>query len=396
MMGIPFDRCDLDPEFRGSFEHKGLVIERWIYTSEPGSKVTALLYRPKKIRGLVPGMVITNGHGNSKSSANTVYSSVMIQELKPWHSAGGPEINREFTTEYMRSRSPRIVQKINNNWTFNYFPDETLDEHPASVDYNDSSWPAVAIPHSWHNYETTKQLHPFILNASEKNTSFFGDESGIGNPAYWWHGWGWYRKSFEIKNLVKDKRIFLEFEGVIKYCKVYLNGKYLGDHKGGFNSFYFDISDPIQQEGKNVLAVAVRNKLNDEFRIPPMHSGNQTHSGGIYRNVRIVVKNPVYIPFQGSYKHEGGTFVTTPVVNQDSAVVDVKTWIKNDTKRKRKVLLKTTIEDATGKEICTAHLDKIVNPGEIEPFQHVQNGYMRKTIPGLFMPVKLARVREIM
>ncbi|MDZ7723563.1 MAG: acetylxylan esterase [candidate division KSB1 bacterium] len=81
MMGIPFDRCDLDPEFRGSFEHKGLVIERWIYTSEPGSKVTSLLYRPKESRGLMPGMVITNGHGNSKSTANNIYTAQLYAKM---------------------------------------------------------------------------------------------------------------------------------------------------------------------------------------------------------------------------------------------------------------------------------------------------------------------------
>jgi dienelactone hydrolase len=75
MLGIPSVRCDLAPEFRGSFEHDGILVEKWIWTSEPGSKVTSLLYRPLKPKGLMPGMVITNGHGGSKNSAYNIYTA---------------------------------------------------------------------------------------------------------------------------------------------------------------------------------------------------------------------------------------------------------------------------------------------------------------------------------
>lgn len=293
------------------------------------------------------------------------HSSSSIQELKPWHDAIGPEINERFTTEYMRSRPPRMVKKIYQNWTFYYFPNADLDEHTADMEFDDSKWPAIAIPHSWHNYETTRQLHPFILNASEKESGYFRDTMGVGNPAYWWNGWGWYREKFKIIIPVQNKRLFLEFDGVMKYCRVYLNGHYLGDHKGGFNSFYFEITDYVKQGQINTIAVAVRNKQDDEFRIPPMYSGNQTHSGGIYRDVRIIVKDQVYIPFQGSYLHEGGTFITTPIVNNDSAIVNVKTWVKNDTKTIKEVLLRTTIEDANQKEICSITSNKIIDAGNI-------------------------------
>ena len=68
--------------------------------------------------------------------------------------------------------------------------------------------------------------------------------------------------------------MFLEFEGVQKYCKVWINGKYLGDHKGGYGSFDFDLTEFVIPGKENVLAVAVNNTRTDKFRIPPMAAGN--------------------------------------------------------------------------------------------------------------------------
>jgi hypothetical protein len=66
MLGIPRERIPLDPEPRGSLELDDVVIEKWIYTSEPGSRVPAVLYRPREANGPLPGLVLTFGHGGSK------------------------------------------------------------------------------------------------------------------------------------------------------------------------------------------------------------------------------------------------------------------------------------------------------------------------------------------
>ena len=264
-----------------------------------------------------------------------------------------------------------MVRDLCQDWTFQYFPDSLLDEHPAQPVYDDVTWPAISLPHSWQSYETTRQLHPFILNASETGKGYFGGTLGTGNNAYWWEGWGWYRKKFELIQPPSGRRLFLEFDGVMKHCRVYLNGQYLGDHKGGFNAFCFDITDILRPEGTNTLAVAVRNKQNDPFRIPPMHSGNQNHSGGIYRKVRLVMKNPVHIPFQGSAAHEGGTFVTTPVARPDSAVIRVRTWVKNHTFSAKEVHLKTILQDAGGREMGSISSILTTPPGRIVSLDQV-------------------------
>jgi len=257
-------------------------------------------------------------------------------------------------SEYQKSH--RIEKTINSHWTFNYFPATTAGKGYEAPGFDDSRWPAVSIPHTWSTYETTGEQHPFIRNASETD-----------NP-YWWMGWGWYRKHFSVSKDYSDRKVFIEFEGVQKYCKVWLNGKYLGDHKGGYGSFDFDISDIVKPGEDNVLAIAVNNRQKDEFKIPPMVAGNFDVYGGIYRDVTLVLKDKLYIPMQGSASHEGGTFITTPGVSEKESVVRVQTWVKNDNLQKKSCTMHTYIVDAADKVVQVIKSDALINPGQLYKF----------------------------
>lgn len=260
--------------------------------------------------------------------------------------------------QYQIPPNHRIEQTINRNWTFNYFPSANADTNGCqSPDFDDSSWPAIAIPHTWQTYETTGKLHPFIHDAHEQD------------DPYWWQGWGWYRKHFSIGDEEKGRRIFAEFDGVQKYCKVFVNGKLVGDHKGGYDGFYFDVTDQIRFGADNVLAVAVNCDQDDAYRIPPMSAGNWNTYGGIYRDARIVIKDPLNIPYQGSYKQEGGTFVTTPSVSETSGTVNVKTWVENDDATPKACELRTTIADADGNIVQVLSANKTIQPGELAEFE---------------------------
>ena len=264
--------------------------------------------------------------------------------------------------QYERPASHRIVKTINRHWTFNYFPAENADATGCQTpDYDDSSWPEVAVPHTWSTYETTGELHPFIRNPAENDSS------------YWWHGWGWYRKHFSIDAGQKDKKVFVEFEGVQKYCKVWVNGQYLGDHKGGYSGFYFDITNAVEFGKDNVLAVAVYNRRDDKMRIPPMKAGNFNVYGGIFRDVSLVIKDRLYIPFQGSYKHEGGTFVTTPEVSNTKANVRIRTWIKNDYESARECHLTSVIVDAENNIVRALKETRTIRPGELAEFDQTSD-----------------------
>lgn len=253
----------------------------------------------------------------------------------------------------------RISKTINANWTFNYFPDQQLNEEFVSAEFDDKTWSAIALPHTWSTYETTGDIHPFIKYPSEKDDT------------YWWYGWGIYRKKITLNKDLTEKKITVELDGVQKYCKVFLNGNYVGDHKGGFNSFYFDLTDFINWEGENTLSIAVNGQRNDKYQIPPMTAGNWDVYSGIYRDVRIVVKDKLHFPYQGSYKHEGGVFITTPKVTEEKGQVEIKSFIQNDNNEDINCELKTEIFSPNGEIVHVLTEIGKIKSGELATFNQL-------------------------
>ncbi len=247
-----------------------------------------------------------------------------------------------------------IQIQLNSEWAFRYEPAEELNTAIAALDYDDSGWNPIGLPHTWSTYETTGECHPFIMNPSERDSTF------------WWYGWGWYRKTIIVQPVHQDKLISLEFDGVQKAAMVYVNGVLAGEHYGGFTSFSVDVDAYIRKDGtKNVIAVAVSNRRNDKFGgIPPVTAGNWNVYGGIYRDVRLAVKNPVHIPYQGSWEHEGGTRITTPSVSRERANVKVHTYVRNGGESVAQCTLRTTLFDPNGKPLETLETSKTLAPYE--------------------------------
>lgn len=81
MLGIPDSRVPLKAERRGQVESNGVVIEKWVFTSEPGSRIPAVLYRPEKPSGRMPAIVFTFGHGGSKSQWQYNYGGLVYAKL---------------------------------------------------------------------------------------------------------------------------------------------------------------------------------------------------------------------------------------------------------------------------------------------------------------------------
>jgi len=251
----------------------------------------------------------------------------------------------------------RIEKVINSSWTFNYFPKESAPKNYEAFGFDDSKWSAISLPHTWRTYETTGELHPFLVNSAEDDNM------------YWWTGWGWYRKHFSLNKAYYGRKVFIEFEGVQKYCKVWLNGKLLGEHKGAYGAFDFDITSIVKPEGSdNVLTVAVNNFQEGSAPFFPDADGGYYEYGGIIRNVKLVLKDQLYIPMQGSASHEGGTFVTTPSVSEKEAVIRVQTWVKNDYTVKKNCTLQTTIFDASNKSVQVVSTQSAIDPGKVFMF----------------------------
>lgn len=174
--------------------------------------------------------------------------------------------------------------------------------------YDDSHWKSVGLPHSF--------AMPYFMWKSV------------------YTGYGWYRKAFDVPASWSGKIVTLEFEGSFIETEIYINGTYIGKHIGGYTGFVFDITKYLTT-GTNLLAVRVNNNWN--ARVAP-RAGDHQFSGGIYRDVYLNVTEKLHVDWCG-------TFVTTPVINADSAICKAQTDIRNNFSEKKKFSITTSVYD---------------------------------------------------
>lgn len=255
---------------------------------------------------------------------------------------------------------PRYVKTINSNWTFNYFPDATEGSGCESPQYDDSNWPAISIPHTWNSYETTFELH----------SSAEGYTGGTDNPR-WREGRGWYRKHFIINPAAAGKKIFIEFDGVQKYCILWLNGKYLGDHDGSHTSFVFDITEHTVTGKDNVLAVAVSNSGRNQAAGSADEENRFHMFGGIYRDVRLIITDRLYITLKEAASPEKGILTGTPAISERDGVVSIRASVRNDYPDTRKCIVKTSITDRSGRNVQVLKSRASIAPGRLYSFEQL-------------------------
>ena len=167
------------------------------------------------------------------------------------------------------------------------------------------------------------------------------------------------------------------------YCKVWINGNYLGEHKGGSNAFCFDISGQVKYGEDNVVAVAVNNPPSGEITLPLSVKDKKKFYGGIYRDVSMIMQNNLYIPEQGLSDQEGGTFITTPKASENDGIVRIQTWVKNDNAEKKNCTLRSTILDSSGNIVQIIKTDAVINAGQLFRFDQLSKPVVK---PHLWSP----------
>lgn len=152
----------------------------------------------------------------------------------------------------------------------------------------------------------------------------------IVNP---WQGVSWYKKDFVAKPEWKNKRIFIEFQAVMQFAAIWLNGKKIATHFGGYTLFTIDISKIVDFEKTNRLIVKADNHDNPE--IPhgkPVSKLDFCYYSGIYRNVSLIVTNLLHITdaVSENVPANGGIRVWYPEVSNQLATIAIKTQVKNE------------------------------------------------------------------
>lgn len=172
--------------------------------------------------------------------------------------------------------------------------------------HNDADWHNLKVPGHWG-----------MINS-------YSNYTGI----------GWYRKTFELPaNWSKqaDERIRIQFGAVYHLCKVYVNGKLAGEHRGGLTPFEIDATDYIKFGEKNLIAVEV----NNDFIV-----GATWNWGGIIRDVSIKKNKDVRIQHQ--YIH------ADPDLKNHTAKIALKVNIENNSTETKKVDVVANIKEIPG------------------------------------------------
>ena len=276
--------------------------------------------------------------------------------------------------------------------TLNFNPDwKFIKADPAGASapgFDDAAWTTVSAPHTYNDTDTFD------------NWSLPGHRG----EQEQWSGRTWYRKSFDAPKSWAGKKVFIEFEAVRQVAEVYLNGKLLGTAKGGFTPFGFDLTPHIKLGAANVLAVMADNRFMkdplDPKLAPQAATNASTHPnlaqlskelmekipatleelqadqipwnnphwhpahGGIYRNVRLIVTEPLHfdLPLY-SFLQTEGPYAYATGITEKSAQVGLEVPVRNDSQTEVDGEIRADILDADGKSVFREAVRVVLPPG---------------------------------
>jgi beta-galactosidase len=300
--------------------------------------------------------------------------------------------------------APRLTLSLDPDWKF-IKQDVPDAQNPA---FNDSAWSTVSCPHTFNDIDTFDDFSP-MGHIGELNQ---------------WAGRTWYRKHFTPDASWKNKKIYVEFEGVRQLAEVYLNGVKLGSSNTGFTPFGFDLTPGLKFGQDNILAVMADNTFvkhdgedpkttaaqkgattaeppkpevvavdkNDAALIKDDPNGpnngkqaprkqqkvdgvpwNDPHwhpaHGGIYRNVYLHVMDKLHVtlPLYSNLGTEG-TYVYAQNITPASADVTVQAEVENDYDTAQEAEVTSDVLDAAGHVVLTVTDKGTLQPGEKHKF----------------------------
>ena len=219
---------------------------------------------------------------------------------------------------FLSVSAQRQIIDFNKDWKF--FLGDTAAA--KEVGFNDVKWRSLQVPHDWSIEGEFSEKHSTTFNQGAL-------------PA----GIGWYRKIFTLPTSAKEKKVYINFDGVYRNSEVWINGHFIGKRPNGYISFRYDITPHLKHgKEKNIIAVRVDNSLQPSSR---WYTGS-----GIYRKVWLELTDQIAID-------HWGTFITTPKVSNENAIISIQYQINNATADAQKVKVVHELYDASNKLVET-------------------------------------------
>ncbi|HBG58479.1 MAG TPA: glycoside hydrolase family 2 [Porphyromonadaceae bacterium] len=236
--------------------------------------------------------------------------------------------------------SGRIIQNFNPGWRFK----KGNIEYGESIGLDDADWEIVSTPH-------TVELMP-------------AEASGGRN----YQGPVWYRKHFVVDSSLENRELSLWFEAVMGRSVVYLNGKKVKEHIGGYLPFSVSLTDAGAQPGDTCLVALYADNSDDKSYPPgkPQYTLDFAYHGGIYRDVWLIAKSRVAITnaVEANKVAGGGVFVHFDRIGEKSADIFIDTDIENNDVKTRSVVLLTELCDAGGNVLASERSQVRLGPGK--------------------------------
>lgn len=291
----------------------------------------------------------------------------------------------------------RLTLNFNPDWKF-----IRSDPNGAQApDFDDNTWTTVSAPHTYNDVDT------------------FDDWSVAGHhgESSQWQGRTWYRKTFTAPTVWQDQKVYVEFEAVRQVAEVYLNGRLLGIHKSGFSPFGFELTQYLKFDQPNVLAVMCDNRFQwdqmqqelerirrestsqtganptgtkdrgpsssiraltesfnrdipddlddlEAYQIPWNNPHWHPAHGGLYRNVKLHVVDPLHITLPlYSFLQTTGPYVYATGISDESALIHVEIPIENGRLTDENVEVTVKVIDRDGESVLTLDRMDHINAG---------------------------------
>ena len=232
----------------------------------------------------------------------------------------------------------RTTIRLEDGW---HFKKGTIQKVYNTSSFDDSNWSIVRVPHDWSI-------------SGEFNPSAHGSTGKL--P---WKGEGCYRRSFTIDSKDIGKRFYLDFDGVMSFPKVYLNGQLVGEWDYGYTPFRVDLTDYILFDSANTLSVTIDNQ----------HGYSRWYPGaGIYRKVELTTSDPVHLAHWGTFAK-----LKDP---EKLDTLKVQTRMENHTTNASDVLLNLTLVNAEGNTVAEQRIPVRIQANsntQVEADMHVDS-----------------------
>lgn len=235
----------------------------------------------------------------------------------------------------------RTEVSLNDGWRFHLGGEPKCE----TSGFDDSGWSSIDVPHTWNARDGQ--------DGAKGKTPMSGGMRGD-----YARGDGWYRRTIKPSADWVGRRIYLQFDGANNRADVFMNGRLIGTHLGGYARFRFDLTEALQRDADNILAVRVNNELNG---IAPQ-SGDYTFFGGIYRDVSLVVTDAVQIETM-DYASPG-VYLRQNSVTAEKAEVATLVKVANHETNSAEVAVHVAVVDAAGKVVEEARTSVSLAAGE--------------------------------